>query len=116
MAITKNDAAPAAKNDEADTLAPATEFAASGAVIEPEIVERVDMEHLSVDSNPRERSTPAMNSIDFNNPSALVSQEESRTWPNRASPLSRSRPARRPDHDPTGGRVSPPTLSKVHRH
>lgn len=69
--------ATAAKPDNAEELAPATEFAASGAVIEPEIVERVDMGHASVDANPRSKSTAAMNAIDFNNPSALVSQEDS---------------------------------------
>jgi len=47
---------------------------ASGAIIEPEIAKVPD--HPSVDNNPREHSTPEMNQIDFNTPSALQSQEE----------------------------------------
>ena len=74
MAVTKNKA-PADK-PETDDLAPATEFAASGAVIEPAIVDRVDMSHPSVDDNPRAASTPEMNAIDFNEPSALTPQEQ----------------------------------------
>lgn len=60
----------------AENLAPATGFEASGAVIEPAIVDRVDMGHPSVDSNPRKTSTPDMNRIDFNEPSALTPPEE----------------------------------------
>src|SRR5688572_18757227 len=59
-----------------EKLASATSFDASGAVIEPAIVERVDMDHPSVDDNPREASTPDMNRIDFNEPSALTPPEE----------------------------------------
>lgn len=81
MAVTKKQAAakPAkpTKPTKPDELAPATGFAASGAVIEEEIVERVDMSHPSVDANPRANSTGDMNRIDFNNPSGLVNQEES---------------------------------------
>lgn len=74
MAVTKDTASKAA--DKVEKLAPATEFAASGAIIEPAIVERVDMDHPSVDSNPRAASTPDMNRIDFNEPSALTPPEE----------------------------------------
>ncbi len=65
-----------AKDANTDTLKKATEFAASGAVIEPTIVERVDMSHPSVDDNPRAGTSPDMNRIDFNEPSALTPQEE----------------------------------------
>lgn len=77
MAVTKNDTkANAPAEQKADKLAPATEFAASGAIIEPTIIERVDMSSDSVDSNPRERSTADMNRIDFNEPSAITPVEE----------------------------------------
>ncbi len=75
MAVTKNETKKA--EDQAEKLAPATEVAASGAVIEPAIAKGVDMEHPAVDANPRERSTAEMNQIDFNNPSALTPPEES---------------------------------------
>lgn len=65
-----------AKDANADTLTKATEFAASGAVIEPTIIERVDMSHPSVDDNPRAGATKEMNAIDFNEPSALTPQEQ----------------------------------------
>lgn len=51
-----------------DNLAPATEFDASGAVIEPTIVERVDMEHPAVDNEPRKGQPVVANQIDFNDP------------------------------------------------
>lgn len=51
-----------------DNLAPATEFAASGAVIEPTIVERVDMSHPAVDNEPRKGQPAVANQIDFNDP------------------------------------------------
>ncbi|RZJ44976.1 MAG: hypothetical protein EON87_08670 [Brevundimonas sp.] len=57
-------------------LKPATEFEASGAVIEPGIVTGVDMSHPSIDANPREKSTADMNRIDLNTPSALQSEED----------------------------------------
>jgi hypothetical protein len=59
-----------------DTLAPATEVAASGALIEPTIVERIDTAHPSVDNEPRKGATKDMNRIDFNEPSALTPPEE----------------------------------------
>lgn len=59
-----------------DKLAPATETAASGALIEPTIVGRIDTTHASVDDTPRERSTSDMNRIDFNTPSGVQSPEE----------------------------------------
>ena len=46
------------------------------AMIEPAIVDRIDTTHSSVDDNRRAASTAAMNQIDFNEPSALVTPEE----------------------------------------
>lgn len=57
-------------------LSPATEVAASGATIEPEIATGVDMAHMAVDAEPRAASTDVMSQIDFNEPSALTSQED----------------------------------------
>lgn len=74
MAITKNDTTKAA--DKAEKLTPATDVAASGAMIEPEIVSRIDTKNASVDDNPRKDSTPDMNQIDFNVPSGVQSPEE----------------------------------------
>lgn len=48
--------------------APANEFAASGAVIEPAIVDAVDMTHPAVDDNPRAATSADQNRIDFNDP------------------------------------------------
>lgn len=62
--------------DKAESLKPATKIEASGAIIEPAIRSGVDMTHPSVDANPREKSTADMNRIDFNEPTALTSQEE----------------------------------------
>lgn len=71
MAISKDH-----KDDKAEALAPATDVAASGALIEPAIVAGVDTAHPSVDDNPRADSTADMNRIDLNTPSALASEEE----------------------------------------
>lgn len=57
-----------------DVLTPATEIEASGALIEPTIVERVDVDHPAVDNNPREGASVASNQIDFNDPT--LTQEE----------------------------------------
>lgn len=51
-----------------DTLTPATDVAASGAFIEPEIVARIDVDHPAVDNNPRKGQPPIANQIDFNDP------------------------------------------------
>lgn len=58
-----------------DTLDPATDVAASGAMIEPTIVDRIDTEHPAVDNAPRKGASVASNQIDFNTPSALTTQE-----------------------------------------
>ena len=51
-----------------DELAPATQVAASGAFIEPEIVERIDTAHPAVDNEPRKGQPVIANRIDFNDP------------------------------------------------
>jgi len=51
-----------------DTLTPATAVAASGAFIEPEIVDRIDVDHPAVDNNPRKGQPAIANQIDFNDP------------------------------------------------
>lgn len=51
-----------------DTLTPATDVAASGAFIEPEIVARIDVDHPAVDNNPRKGQPAIANEIDFNDP------------------------------------------------
>jgi hypothetical protein len=61
-------------NLQVDTLAPATEVAASGALIEPTIVDRIDTEHPAVDNEPRKGASKASNQIDFNDPT--LSQAE----------------------------------------
>lgn len=60
----------------AEKLAPATTAAASGAIVEPAILDRIDMGHPSVDDAPRERSTAEMNQLDLNQPSGRMSQED----------------------------------------
>jgi hypothetical protein len=67
---------PDIKGPEADNLAPATEVAASGTFIEPEIVARVDTDHPAVDNAPRKGAPATSNQIDFNTPSALQSEED----------------------------------------
>lgn len=51
-----------------DNLSPATDVAASGALIEPEIVERIDTAHPAVDDRPRAGQPRVSNQIDFNDP------------------------------------------------
>lgn len=53
-----------------DQLTPATDVAASGAMIEPEIVERIDTSHPAVDNAPRKGQPVLSNRIDFNDPTA----------------------------------------------
>ena len=49
--------------------APATDVAASGAVIEEAVVAAIPLEHPAVDANPRAGTTADQNRIDFNDPS-----------------------------------------------
>lgn len=51
-----------------DELAPATDVEASGAMIEPTIVERIDTSHPAVDNEPRKGQPVIANRIDFNDP------------------------------------------------
>ena len=67
---------PDTKGTEADNLAPATDMEASGAFIEPTIVERIDTAHPAVDNEPRKGAPVSSNQIDFNEPSAITPQEE----------------------------------------
>lgn len=53
-----------------DELTPATQADASGALVEPEIVDRIDVDHPAVDNNPRKGASVASNQIDFNDPTA----------------------------------------------
>ncbi|MGF7152504.1 hypothetical protein [Novosphingobium gossypii] len=57
-----------------DNLTPATDVAASGAIVEPEILEGIDTSHPAVDANPRAEVPKQSNQIDFNDPT--ISQEE----------------------------------------
>lgn len=59
---------PDTANLQPDNLTPATDVAASGAFIEPEIVERIDTSHPAVDNNPRADAPKVSNQIDFNDP------------------------------------------------
>ncbi len=51
-----------------DNLSPATTVGASGALIEPEIVDRIDTAHPAVDDRPRAGQPAVANQIDFNDP------------------------------------------------
>lgn len=51
-----------------DNLTPATQVAASGAFIEQEIVDRIDVDHPAVDNHPRKGQPKIANQIDFNDP------------------------------------------------
>lgn len=53
---------------EPDQLEPATAVEASGAMIEPTIVERIDTSHPAVDNEPRKGVSRVSNQIDFNDP------------------------------------------------
>lgn len=64
MAVTKKTADDGSKSAD---IKPATEFEASGAIIEP-AAKDVDLSHPAVDANPREHTTKRMNQIDFNDP------------------------------------------------
>ena len=69
MAATKSTGGAVRVGDQPeDNLAPATTFEASGATIEPAIVERVDMTHPAVDDHPRAGQPETANRIDFNDP------------------------------------------------
>lgn len=57
-----------------DDLTAATDVAASGALVEPEIPARIDTAHPAVDDEPRKHATKASNQIDFNDPT--LSTEE----------------------------------------
>lgn len=64
--------APAPESMAVADPAPATEMAASGAFVEPEIVEAVPTDHPAVDNNPRKGTTAEQNGADFNDPRHLT--------------------------------------------
>lgn len=64
---TRTTASPAKTADKVK-LAPATEAAASGALVEPKIIADIDTAHPAVDDNPRANTTADQNRIDFNDP------------------------------------------------
>ena len=72
----KSGAAKTVAKTAGDKLTPATETAASGAIVEPEIAKQSIAKHPSVDANPREGVPPESNQIDFNTPSGLKSPEK----------------------------------------
>ncbi|HEV7340861.1 MAG TPA: hypothetical protein VGN68_04445 [Sphingopyxis sp.] len=59
----------------ADNLEPATYVAASGALIEPTIVDRIDTSHPAVDNEPRKGASVESNQIDFNDPTLTLSEQ-----------------------------------------
>ncbi|WP_099866061.1 hypothetical protein [Pararhizobium haloflavum] len=62
-----SDTAAAAGADQSP--APATETnEASGAIIEPQITEGIDLEHPAIDNNPRARTSAEQNRRDMNDP------------------------------------------------
>lgn len=68
----KRDAAGKEINPEAPAPAtdPVTSLSSSGAIVEPEVLESVDLNHVSVDNNPRSQTNAVQNQIDFNDPTA----------------------------------------------
>lgn len=73
MSLKKTDFADGTSNGvEKANIAPATEFAPSGAPIQ--IVPDVDPSHPAVDNDPRKDTTLDQNRIDFNDPT-LTSEE-----------------------------------------
>lgn len=58
-----------------DQLEPATDVAASGALIEPTIVDRIDTSHPAVDNEPRKGVSVESNQIDFNDPTLTLSEQ-----------------------------------------
>jgi hypothetical protein len=62
-----------------DNLTPASTVAASGAFIEPEIAERIDVDHPAVDNNPRKGQPVIANQIDFNDPHLGTEEAVKRT-------------------------------------
>jgi hypothetical protein len=59
-----------------DNPAPATEMESpSGAFIEPEIKQALDVDHPAVDNNPRAGTTAVQNGQDFNDPARRTPQD-----------------------------------------
>ncbi len=68
MATKKKGAAKTVTKKAGDKLTPATETAASGALVEKEIAEESVADHPAVDANPRSGVPAESNAIDFNDP------------------------------------------------
>ena len=64
----KSGAATTVAKKAGDKLSPATETAASGALVEPEIAKESVPDHPAVDANPRKGVPAESNQIDFNDP------------------------------------------------
>lgn len=52
--------------------APATEMQPSGAFVEPEILQAVDVDHPSVENNPRFGTSAVQNGVDWNDPTGRL--------------------------------------------
>lgn len=68
MATKKKGAAKTVAEKAGDKLTPATETAASGALVEKEIAKESVADHPAVDANPRSGVPAQSNAIDFNDP------------------------------------------------
>lgn len=75
-AAKKSGAAKTVAKKAGDKLTPATETAASGAIVEPDLAKASVIDHPSVDANPRAGVPAESNQIDFNTPSALKPEAE----------------------------------------
>lgn len=64
----KSGAATTVAKTSGDSLTPATETAASGAIVEPGIAKGSVIDHPAVDANPRAGVPAESNQIDFNDP------------------------------------------------
>lgn len=70
----KSGAATTVAKQAGDNLSPATETAASGALIEPEIAAASVIEHPALDTHPRSGTPATSNQIDLNDPTLTPEQ------------------------------------------
>ncbi len=68
-----------------DNIAAATKMEASGAFIEPAIVDRIDVDHPAVDNHPRKGQPKIANQIDFNDPGLESSDAVEKNLKDQAS-------------------------------
>lgn len=70
------------KQEDTDASAPADPqpatalTSASGAIVEPQILNAVDVTHPSVDANPRESTAARQNAIDWNDPNRVTPEDD----------------------------------------